>query len=139
MTYALIGETYVVRLDTGEEIFGSVAAFAADRRIDAASVSGIGAAYDVVLGYFDRVTKSYTRRTVAEECEIVSLAGNISVKEGAAFPHLHVALGLPDFTMLGGHLFEGRAGATCEIVVRPFGGYAQRRHDPTTGLYLLDL
>ena len=49
-----MGDSYLLRLDLGEEIVAGVSEFAADRRIDAGSISGIGSAYDVVLGYYDR-------------------------------------------------------------------------------------
>jgi predicted DNA-binding protein with PD1-like motif len=139
MRYAKLGDAFLVRLDTGEEIVAAVAAFAHAHSIDAAAVSGIGSAYDVVLGYFDRAARAYERHPVAEEVEIVSLLGNVALKEGRPFPHLHVTVSGRDFRAMAGHIFEGKAGATCELIVRPMAGYAQRTKDETTGLFLLDL
>lgn len=134
-----LGDTWIVRLTTGEEIAGAITRFAAERRIDAGVVTGIGAAYDVVLGYFDRATREYERRTFTDDMEILSLAGNIALKEGQPFAHVHVTLGRRDFTTIGGHLFEAKAGATCELVVRPLAGPLRRVKDEATGLYLLDV
>jgi hypothetical protein len=139
MRYAKLGETFLVRLETGEEIVGAIAEFARAHSIDAAAVSGIGSAYDVVLGYFDRAAKAYVRHPVAEEVEIVSLLGNLALKEGQPFPHLHVTVSGRDCQGQAGHLFEGKAAATCEVIVRPLPGYAQRTQDDATGLFLLDL
>lgn len=139
MRYARLGEAFLLRIFTGEEIVGSVTDFARAHSIDAAEVSGIGAAYDVVLGYFDRGTKEYERHAVEGEVEIVSLLGNISIREGQPFPHLHANVSGRDFRPHAGHLFEAKAGATCEVVVRPMKGYAQRTKDEATGLFLLDL
>ncbi|MBI2833711.1 MAG: DNA-binding protein [Acidobacteria bacterium] len=139
MRYLKAGGSYVVRLETGEEIFSSVVRFAADRRIDAASITGIGAAYDLVLGYYDRANQEYLRRSVPDEVEIVSLVGNLAIKEGQPFPHVHVALGTREFQALAGHLFEGKVAGTCELVIRPLDGFMQRTKDDRSGLFLLDL
>lgn len=139
MRYARLGDTWVARVMTGEDIVSAVVSVATVERIDAGTVMGIGAVSDAVLGYFDRTTREYTRATIPEEMEILSLSGNISLKEGRPFPHLHVTLGRRDFTTLGGHLFEGKAGATCELVIRPLAGYLQRAKDESTGLFLLDV
>lgn len=139
MRYARLGDAFLVRIFTGEEIVACVAEFARAHSVDAAEVSGIGAAYDVVLGYFDRTTRQYDRQTVEGEVEIVSLLGNVSVKEGHPFPHLHANVAGRDFRPYAGHFFEGKAGATCELVIRPMKGYAQRTKDEATGLFLLDL
>ena len=71
--YIKLGDTYMVRLDTDTEIVAALTEFVADRRIDVGSVSGIVAAHDVTLGYYDRVRQEYTRHLVEEEVEIVSL------------------------------------------------------------------
>jgi len=139
MRHKQVGDTWVLRIATGEEITSTIMAFAAERRIEAAGVTAIGAAYDAVLGYFDRSTGEYERRTFSEEMEILSLAGNIAIKEGRPFTHLHVVLGRRDCTTVGGHLFEAKAGATCEVMVRPLAGDLHRAKDEVTGLFLLDL
>lgn len=139
MRYLKLGDAYIVRLATGEEIHASLKELATLERIDAAGVEGIGAVYDAVLGYFDRTTSEYLRKTVPEEMEILSLSGNLSVKESQPFAHLHVVLGGRTFEAVAGHLFEGRTGATCEIIVRPLAGFVRRTLDEATGLYLLDL
>lgn len=139
MKYARLGDAFLVRVSTGEEIVGTITEFARAHSIDAAEVSGIGAAYGVVLGYFDRAAKQYERLVVAEEVEIVSLLGTVSIKEGQPFPHLHANVAGRDFRPYAGHFFEGKAGATCELVIRPMKGYAQRTKDEDTGLFLLDL
>ena len=139
MRHTQVGDTWVLRLTTGEEITGAIMAFATERRIDAASVAAIGAAYDAVLGYFDRATGEYDRRTVTQDMEILTLTGNIAIKEGRPFTHLHVVLGARDCSTVGGHLFEAKAGATCEVLIRPLAGSLHRAKDAATGLFLLDV
>jgi predicted DNA-binding protein with PD1-like motif len=139
MRYARLGDSFLVRIFSGEEIVGTITEFARAHSIDAAEVSGIGAAYEVTLGYFDRGTRQYERHAVEGEVEIVSLLGNVSIKEGQPFAHLHVNVSGRDFRPHAGHFFEGKAGATCEVIIRPMKGYAQRTKDDATGLFLLDL
>ena len=139
MRYQQFGDTYLVRLETGSDIPTAILAFAADQRIDVGTVAGIGAGYDWVLGYFDRATGEYARQSFAGEREILALNGNLAIKEGRPFAHLHVILGGPDFYTVGGHLFEGKVGATCELAIRKLPGYQLRTVDEATGLYLLDL
>jgi len=139
MRYQQFGDTYLVRLETGTDIPTAIEAFAADQRIDAGTVAGLGAGYGWVLGYFDRTTREYVRQAFAGEMEILALNGNLSIKEGRPLAHLHVTLGGPDFRTVGGHVFEGRVGATCELAIRKLPGYQLRTQDEATGLYLLDL
>jgi len=139
MRYARLGDTWIIRVMTGEDIGQAVVEVATLERIDAATVTGIGAASGVTLGYFDRSTREYVRASFPEEMEVLSLSGTISLKDSKPHPHLHVTLGRRDFTTVGGHLFGAKAGATCEIVIRPLPGYLKRDRDEATGLFLLDV
>ncbi len=139
MRYQKAGDRYMLRLETGEDLLGAITAFAADRRIDAGSVSGIGSVTDATLGYFDRTSKEYLRQPVPGDTEIVSLLGNLSLKDGQPFAHVHVTLGGRNMGVVAGHLFGGTVAATCELVVEPLPGLLQRTKDSATGLFLLDV
>jgi predicted DNA-binding protein with PD1-like motif len=132
-------DSYLLRLETDEDIVESLTRFAQDWRIDTGTVTGIGSVHHAVLGYFDRATKEYLRRPVDADCEIVSLVGNITLKDGFPFPHVHVTLGTRGFDAIAGHLFQGKVAATCELVVRPLPGAVQRRRDAASGLFLMDV
>ncbi len=139
MQYTKSADCYLLRLDPDEDIVEKITWFADDRRIDNGIVTGIGSVHHAVLGYFDRATREYLRRTVEPDCEIVSLKGNVAVKEGKPFAHLHATLGTRDYQALAGHLFEGKVAATCELVVRALPGMVQRKKDDATGLWLWDV
>ncbi len=134
MRYLKLGDAYIMRLAIDDEIHASLKELATREGIDAAGIEGIGSVHHAVLGYFDRETREYVRKSVPGEMEIVSLAGNLAVKDAEPFAHLHVVLGGRDFQAVAGHLFEGRTAATCEIIVRPLKGYIRRTLDPATGL-----
>lgn len=139
MRHTTLGDTLVIRLLTGEPIVSSLTAAAEAEGIGAASVWGIGAAYDLELGFFDRAARQYERRTFPDEMEVVSLMGTLGLREGRPIAHLHVVLSRRDFSTVGGHLFEGRAGATIELLVRRLPGIVRRAQDEATGLFLMEL
>ena len=139
MHYTKTADSYLVRLEPDQEIVAAITRFADDRRIDSGVVSGLGTVHHAVLGYYDRTANEYLRRTIEEDCEIVSLVGNISVKEGKPFAHVHATLGTRNFQALAGHLFEGRVAATCELVVRALPGTVLRKQEAASGLWLWDV
>jgi uncharacterized protein len=76
---------------------------------------------------------------VAGDTEVLAFLGNLSVTEEGPRLHAHVTLSRRDGSALGGHLFEGRAGATLEIFVLELPGELRRSPDEATGLPMLDL
>lgn len=139
MRYQRFGDTYFLRLDPDRDIPTAIVDFAADQCIDAGTVTGIGTGHDWVLGFFDRSTCEYARQAFGGEWEILALGGNLAIKDGRPFAHLHVVLGGPDFRTVGGHLFEGSVSSTAELVIRKLPGYQLRGRDEATGLHLLEL
>ncbi len=129
---------YVIRLERGERIIGSLTAFCLRRKIRAAVFQGIGTCRRAELGFFRLTEKRYSFRTFRGEHEITSLQGNISLLGGKPFVHAHIVLGGPDFTSRSGHLKEAEVLATCEIFLLPWPGVLRRRSDPATGLNLLE-
>ncbi len=50
MRYLKLGDAYIVRLATGDEIHASLEELATLERIDTAGIEGVGSVYDAVLG-----------------------------------------------------------------------------------------
>jgi predicted DNA-binding protein with PD1-like motif len=92
-----------------------------------------------VLGFYDIERREYERIPVGEETEVLSFLGNLTVTDEGPRVHAHVTLSRRDGSALGGHLFEGRAGATLEIFVLEVPGVLRRSLDEETGLPLIDL
>ena len=137
MEYRQFGDTYVLRLDRGEEIMTSLERFCREEGILLASVQGLGASDHAVVGLYDVAERQYHKHVFDEPMEIVALHGNISAKEGEVYLHLHIALGRSDAGVIGGHLNECRISATCELFVRPLDGRVERFLDEAeTGLNL---
>jgi predicted DNA-binding protein with PD1-like motif len=113
--------------------------FARDQGIRAARLHGIGAFTDAVLGFFDIERKDYDRITVEEETEVLAFVGNLTLTDEGPRVHAHVSLSRRDGSALGGHLIEGRTGATLELFVLEVPGELHRSPDERTGLSLIDL
>ncbi len=81
------GRTFVLILDQGEEAFAAVTAFANERTITAASVVAIGAFESAKVGWFDLAARRYSPISVDEQCEVLSLLGDIAQgDDGKASP-----------------------------------------------------
>ncbi|HEX4398908.1 MAG TPA: PPC domain-containing DNA-binding protein [Trebonia sp.] len=137
--------TYVVVLDQGEEAVSALTGWAASEGISAAQVTAVGAFEQAVVGWFDRASKDYRRITVGQQCEVLSLIGDIALGPGGdgeadrPQPHLHAVLGLSDGTTRGGHLLEGHVWPTLEVMVRETPAQLRKTLRPDIGLALIDL
>ncbi len=139
MTWARVGSFFQLRLEPGEDVVSSVVAFVREHRIGSGLITGLGAAEDVVLGYFDRERREYIKRRFPGEREIASMTGNIAWAGAEPVCHLHAVVAGMGLTARAGHLFEARVTVTCEVNILPGEGRLHRSEDPETGLNLLDL
>jgi predicted DNA-binding protein with PD1-like motif len=130
---------WLVRFAHGDDVVGGLHAFARERKIAGAWVNLLGAIEHPELGYYDLPTKSYTRRSFPGDWEIMGAVGNLGWLGETPVLHVHVTISGPDFAAKGGHLFAGKAGATCEVWLRDLGTKLERARDESMGLALWDL
>jgi len=131
--------TFILVLDEGEEALATITAFAKQERIGAASLSAIGAFTRGVVGWFDFAARAYRDIPVEEQCEVLSLIGDIAVgDDGAPSLHAHVVLGLKDGSTRGGHLLEGVTHPTLEVVLVETPVHLRRRKHPALGIALIE-
>lgn len=108
----------VLRFDRGEDFMESITTWLNENEVRSAGIlCGIGMLSDMEIGRYDG--SEYARKTEPESCEILSLQGSVSMKEGSPFVHLHVSYADHDFNAVGGHLFKGTVSMTIELVVAP--------------------
>ncbi|HSN71385.1 MAG TPA: PPC domain-containing DNA-binding protein [Steroidobacteraceae bacterium] len=138
-TSASAQRAYAVILETGDEFTECLTGFARETGLTASQFSAIGAFSSVVLGYFDWEQKDYRRIPIDEQVEVVSLLGDIALRDGAPSLHPHVAVAKRDGSVWGGHLMEAIVRPTLEIVVTESPASLVRRYDPQTGLALIDV
>jgi uncharacterized protein len=131
--------TYVLVLDPGDEAVASISSFAREQNLTAAQVTAIGAFERATVGWFDRNAKQYRPIEVDQQCEVLSLVGDIAVGSDGPTPHLHTVLGLPDGTTRGGHLLHGRVWPTLELIIRATPIELRKTDRPELGLALIDL
>ncbi len=131
--------TYVVVCDPGDEAVDALTQFARAEQLEAASISAVGAFEHATVGWFDRAAKDYRRIPVDEQCELLSLLGDIAEGQDGPILHMHVVLGLSDGTTRGGHLLEARVFPTLEAVVTETPAELRKVLHPDLGIALIDL
>ncbi len=130
-----VGTVYVFRVPEDEELVSYLTSFARERGVRAGLVTGIGALKSCVLGFYDRERQEYERIGVDEEVELVSLTGNVSLREGEPFVHVHAVVGRRDGSTVSGHLFEARV-FVAEVAVLELPGEVELRRERYGGLWL---
>ncbi len=95
------------RLEKGADIINSLEAFCAEKGIKAGWVNLLGALDRATISYYDQEKHQYFHRPLHGEYEIVSCGGNISLKDGKPFAHLHIVLSDAEYQAWGGHLWPG--------------------------------
>ena len=136
MEYRRFDNTYVVRLDPGEEILEQIRVFAEKEGVKLASVQAIGAVNEFTVGAFDTAAKQYHSNEFQGAYEIVSLVGTINTMNGEVYTHLHMSAGDEEGRVFGGHLSRGVISATVEMVVTLIPGTVDRQLDESIGINL---
>ena len=137
MDYRKFGDTYLLRIDRGEEIVEQVLLFAEKENVVLADVSALGATDDFTVGVFDLTEKQYYPHTYTGNHEIVSLTGTLTTKDGKHYQHLHLSAGNAKGDVVGGHLTRAVVSATCEMTVRVLPGRVDRVFDEALGINLI--
>lgn len=132
--------TFILVLDSGEDAFKTITAFANEQNIVGASVTAIGAFARAKVGWFDLTEKRYLPIPVEGQCEVLSLIGDIAEGDDhKASLHLHAVLGLQDGAVRGGHLLEGEVRPTLEATIVETTSHLRRTKRPDLGIALIDL
>jgi predicted DNA-binding protein with PD1-like motif len=132
--------TLVLILDQSEEAFKAITDFAIKESISGASVSAIGAFANAKVGWFDLTAKVYKPVTIGEQCEVLSLLGDIARgDDGRASLHLHAVLGLQDGSVRGGHFLSGVVRPTLEVTITETAANLRRKKRDDLGLALIDI
>lgn len=136
MEYRKFDNTYIVRMDPGEEILEQVKVLALREHIQLASIQALGAVNDFTVGVFKTDEKKYYANSFQGSYEIVSLTGTINTMDGEFYCHLHMSAGNDQGHVVGGHLNRAVISATCEMVVTVIPGSVDRAFSPEVGLNL---
>lgn len=129
--------TFVLVFVHGDSVMGPLLEFLKAHGVGAARLSGIGALESVTVGYFDWQSKSYERHEIREQVELLSLAGDVALKDDEPVVHAHVVLGRRDTSVRGGHLLDATVRPTLELIVEDSPAHLRKRVDAETGLALI--
>jgi len=138
MRYERYEDTYVLRVDRGEEVVEKIKEMCEKENIELAEITGLGAANSIEVGLFNTKTKEYKTKVLEGMFEITSLVGNVTNKDGEVYSHLHINISDETNIVKGGHLVKCRISATSEIFVRKINGKVGRKFNEEIGLNLLD-
>ena len=133
------GRTFVAKLDYQADLLEELNKICQHEYIKAGYIQVIGAISSLKYGFFDQDEKEYTYNTYAydESMEIVSCSGNVSVKDGKPFCHMHIVSSDKKGKCVGGHIVAGTSIYAAEVVIQEIlGEDLVRELDETTKLTL---
>lgn len=133
-------DVFIGRVAHGGDLLAELTNLCTEKNVTLGSLQAIGAVRRATIGYYDQAERTYAFETIDEPMEILSLVGNVSLKEGVPMVHAHVTLGREDGSAIGGHLAEGTEVFACEYILRRFSGAElHRTFDEPTGLPLWEM
>jgi predicted DNA-binding protein with PD1-like motif len=94
----------------------------------------------VKLGWLNWETKQYEPSvSLDEQVELLSLIGDVALKDDEPQVHAHAVIGKRDGTAHGGHLLEAHVRPTCEVVLTESPAHLKKEFDPAAGIVLIKL
>ena len=137
MTNYKIKRTIIGQLPHGTDLLEGLTQFVQKENIRCGRIHGIGATTHAIIAYYDQNTKKYNSMEFKGGMEILNLIGNVSIRDGKPFVHVHILLSDPQGKVFGGHLMPGTKLWACEVFVDEFDGEELvRGQDEKTGLFL---
>src|SRR5215467_12981002 len=133
-------KTFIIVFKRGDELASGLLEFAEEQGLSAASFKAVGALSSARLGWLSWEKKKYEPSvTVDEQVELLSLIGDVALKDGKPVVHAHAVIGKKDGTAYGGHLLEAHVRPTCEVVITESPAHLQKFIDPESGIALIGL
>ena len=137
MKYQIINKNLaLLSLDKGDYINSSIKELFVEENLDSGWIYGIGAVYNIELGYYDVSLKEYLRKKIKGEHELTSLIGNVSFIDADYFIHTHVTISDMKCRSFGGHLFDAQIAAAGEFKIDLINEKIMRQYSNTVGLSL---
>lgn len=132
-------QVFVLIFEPGDDPVAALEQFAAEHSVTGASISGIGAFSQAMLGFYDIHREEYLEIPITEQVEVISFAGDISQESERPKIHVHATVGFRDGSVKGGHLLFARVRPTLEVIVTETRATLRRSYDRASGLALIDL
>ena len=117
MNYRIDNDRIYMTLDKGDLINKTFEEYAENHDIGCAWINGIGALKNPEIGYYSMETRSYQHKIFSGDYELLSLLGNITIKDGKYFSHTHITFSDNNYQVFGGHLFDAKITAAGEFIM----------------------
>ncbi len=131
-------KVYAVIFHSGDEALSGLTDFATKYNVTDAHFTAIGAVRGATLGWLDLSSKVYRPIPVTDQCEVVSMIGDIALFNGKPVVHTHVVLAHHDGTTTGGHVWELHVNPTLEVFVTANTVPLQKKPDEASGMKFID-
>lgn len=137
MQHTKTDNKYILKIEKGEDVIASITEFCEQEGIKNAYFRGIGAVEHISCGYYALSEKKYYFKQYDGLFEVLSATGNVALKEGKPFVHLHAVFSDEENTAFGGHVEEMRVGVVLEVVLEVLPTAIERELDDEIGLFLM--
>jgi len=131
------GRTVVLVFEQGDHVMPVLKQWCAGEQVTAAHFTAIGAFEEVTVAWFDWEAKEYREIQIKEQVEVITLAGDVALKDDAPAVHAHIVVGRWDATTRGGHFVDGVVRPTLELVLQETPAHLRKRNDAESGLALI--
>ena len=115
------GKASFISLERGEDLMEGLNRAVEALGLSAATLQVIGGLEEAVVGYFQPETGEYLPVRTGH-VEICAGLGNVSIRDGRPFIHLHLVVSGADGSAVGGHAMEGCRAFVVEAYVRALDG-----------------
>lgn len=130
--------TYAVIFGKGDEVMAGLTEFAQKYHLGASRITGIGGIEDATIGFFELAQKRHRPMQINQQCEVLSLLGDIALFHGKPVVHLHMVVGFPDGSAHGGHLLKALVWPTMEVIVTDYPNTMHKKLDAESGAALIE-
>lgn len=103
----------------GDEILSGLTDLVQRHGITSAQITGLGGLAEAMLAFGDPSIGAFVFKQIPieEKSELVSLVGNVSLRDGEPYVHLHAVLALEDGTTRGGHVLALDVAPVAEVTI----------------------
>ena len=128
---------FMGQIPTGADLYESISKICTEEDIKIGKVTALGAVSQAAIAYYDQKKRKYCSIEFKKHLEILNCTGNVSLKDGKPFVHMHAIFADDKGKAFGGHLTPGTIVFACELTIEELEGKAlDRKPEEKTGLNL---
>ena len=132
-----VSKVFMGKLNHDADLLEELTRICSEKNILSAKIEAIGAVKKARLAYYDQEKRKYAYFVLDQPLEIVSLIGNVSVRNHKPMVHAHLTLSDKNGKVFGGHLATGTILYAAEVKITVLiGEPLSRGFDEVTGLPL---